>query len=496
VNRHLMTTTTTVALLFVLVTAGSGAVVGAHGARASETPLSNKANPVRRENLRHGSTSWSLDQTGGPRRIEGYASEVSVLPGQKVHLHVSTAPAARYRIVLYRLGWYRGAGARIFACIPGCNKDRKGKARAHPRPARGTGLARARWPVTDTFRFPRSAVSGYFLAKFELTRGRARGKVTYAPLILRALPSRRSSILVQAAVNTWQAFNSWGGKSLFPENSTMRIPANHVSFNRPYSALRPAPLQWDVGLIRFLEREGYDVSYTTDVDTDRDPLELRRHRLVISAGQDEFWSKKMRDAFEAARNGGTNLAFLGAAIGEWQIRYANARRTIVKYPDATADPVLDPARKTVRFANLVPARPECELLGVGYGGGLLSPTEAPRSYVVNPSTLGDPWFRGTGFTATSELPDSVGYVWNSIQPGCAVPPLTVLFHYEGVGRNGSPTSADAVRYTAPSGARVFSSGSLYFVFGLDNYYGHRDVLPDARLRQFMRNALADLTSKH
>ena len=60
----------------------------------------------------------------------------------------------------------------------------------------------------------------------------------------------------------------------------------------------------------------------------------------------------------------------------------------------------------------------------------------------------------------------------------------------------APTSADAVRYTAPSGARVFSSGSLYFVYGLDNYYGHRDVLPDPRLRQFMRNALADLTVKH
>jgi hypothetical protein len=495
VTRHLIIATT-LALLFVLATGGNAADVGAPGARASGPLLPKATNPVKRENLRPGSTSWSLDQTGGPRRIEGYAGEVSVLPGQKVHFHISTSPAAWYRIVLYRLGWYRGAGARIFACIPGCYKDRKGKLRRHPRPARKTGLVQARWPVTDTYRFPRSAVSGYFLAKLELTRGRARGKVTYIPLILRALPARRSAILVQAAVNTWQAFNSWGGKSLFPPSNTKRIPANHVSFDRPYNALRPVPLQWDVGLIRFLEREGYDVSYTTDVDTHRDPLELRRHRLVISAGQDEFWSKEMRDAFEAARNGGTNLAFLGAAIGEWQIRYENARRTIVKYPDATSDPVANPARKTVRFANLVPARPECELIGVGYQGGLLSPTDAPRSYVVNPSTLGDPWFRGTGFTATSELPDSVGYVWNSIQPGCAVPPLTVLFHYEGVGRSGSPTSADAVRYTAPSGARVFSSGSLYFVWGLDSYYGHQDVPPDARLRQFMRNALADLTSKH
>jgi hypothetical protein len=354
----------------------------------------------------------------------------------------------------------------------------------------------ARWPVTDTFRFPRTAVSGYFLAKLQLTRGRARGRVTYIPFILRARPSRRSTILVQAAVNTWQAFNSWGGKSLFPASSTRRTPANRVSFNRPYKTTGPVPLQWDIGLIRFLEREGYDVSYTTDVDTDRAPAELRRHRLVISAGQDEFWSKRTRDAFEGARNRGTNLAFIGAAIGDWQIRYGNSRRTIVKYRDAASDPVADPARKTVRFANLVPPRPQCQLLGVGYRGGLRGDKDPPRSYSVNPAALGDPWFRGTGFTETSALPDSVGYVWDSVQPGCAVPTPTVLFHYEGLGRNGNPTSADAVRYTAPSGARVFSSGSLYFIFGLDNYYGHREVQPDPRLRQFMRNALADLTAKY
>jgi len=110
--------------------------------------------------------------------------------------------------VLYRLGWYHGAGARVLACIPGCKKDRQGMARLQPHPDPATGLTRAAWPVTDTFRVPRSAVSGYFLAKLQLTSGRDRGKVSYVPLIVRALPSHHSKILVQAAVNTWQAYNS------------------------------------------------------------------------------------------------------------------------------------------------------------------------------------------------------------------------------------------------------------------------------------------------
>ena len=487
--RHL--TARGLALLLVFTSVGSAAVVRAHGAMTAGRAIPHGANPVQRENRRAGSRSWSLDETAKPyKRIEGFSSEVSVLPGQTVHFHVSTAPVARYRIELYRLGWYRGAGARFLACIPAdCHRDHKGKARHHPRPAPATGLVRARWPVTDSFHFPRSAVSGYVLARLVLTSGRARGEVTYVPLIVRALPSRRAKILVQASVNTWQAYNNWGGKSLYAFNSTNQVAANHVSFSRPTGV----PLQWEMGLLRFLEREGYDVSYTTDVDTDRNPGELGRHRLVVSSGYDEYWSKRMRDAFEAARDSGTNLAFMGANIGDWQIRYENDRRTIAEYRDASTDPVRNPARKTVRFAELVPPRPQCELMGTGYEA-TRGANDPPRSYVVNPAALQDAWFQGTGFTATSELPDSVGYHWDSIKPGCAVPPLTVLFRYQGTTSNGTPTSAEVVRYTARSGARVFSVGSLQFVWGLDNYYGH-DVPRDARLVHFMRNAFTDLSSK-
>jgi hypothetical protein len=481
-----------VVLLLVVASGAGGSVVRGYGASATVRAIPGP-NPVQTENRRAGSNTWSLDQTAAPRRIEGYASEVSVLPGQRVRFHVSTSPAARYRIVLYRLGWYRGAGARIVGCVPGCNRDKRGKARRYPRPARATGLVQAKWPVTDTYRFPRGAVSGYHLAKLELTSGRARGKVTYIPLILRSQPTRRSAILVQAAVNTWQGLNFWGGKSLYPATSTRGVPATHVSFNRPYTPLRPAPIQWEIGLVRFLEREGYDVSYTTDVDIDREPAELRRHRLVVSSGYGVYWSKRQRDAFEVARDRGTNLAFLGADIADWQIRYQHQRRTIVRYGDAKQDPVTNPALKTARFQALVPSRPQCELLGVSYTGSAGS-QDAPRSYVVNSTALADAWFRATGFTEGSELPDSVGFAWDTVVPGCAVPPLTVLFRYQGPGADGRATSAEVVRYTARSGARVFSSGSLYFVWGLDSYYAHPSVSSDARLQQLMRNALADLTS--
>jgi hypothetical protein len=176
--------------LLVFAISGSGAVVRGYGARTAGTTPPRRANPVQRENRLPGSRSWSLDQSAPPRAIEGFACEVSVLPGQRVHFHISTAPAARYRIVLFRLGWYRGAGARVLACIPGCTRDRQGKARLQPHPEPVSGLTRAAWPVTDTFRFPTERGKWHFLAKLQLTSGGNRGKVTYIPLILGALRSR------------------------------------------------------------------------------------------------------------------------------------------------------------------------------------------------------------------------------------------------------------------------------------------------------------------
>jgi hypothetical protein len=266
----------------------------------------------------------------------------------------------------------------------------------------------------------------------------------------------------------------------------------HVSFNRPYDPTTQNLWDYELPLLHFLEQRGYDVSYTTDVDTDRDPGELLRHRLVIVAGHDEYWTKAMRDGFEQAQALGTNLAFLGANIGHWQIRYASDRRTIIEYRQKGLDPEPDPALKTDRFRSLIPPRPECELEGVeSYRDeqtGAFS-IGGPYDYSINPAALNDPWFAGSGFTATSRLLGLVGYEWDKVVPGCRTPAPTVLFQYRG-----PPVAADAVRYTASSGARVFSAGSLNFTHGLDDFTPHTTAKPpgDPRLERFMQNALADL----
>ena len=204
--------------------------------------------------------------------------------------------------------------------------------------------------------------------------------------------------------------------------------------------------------------------------------------MAMTAGHGEYWTREMRDGFEAAREAGVHLAFMGSNTSYWQVRYEDDERTMVGYKKANTDPHPDRELRTVRFRDLPTPRPECELLGVQYQDGLHdSRQDPPRDYSVVPSALDDPLLEGTGFTADTVLSDLVGYEWDAIQPGCEVPGLIPLLHWEGVGKNG-PSSADAVHYTAPSRAHVFSSGSHQSCWGLDDYLG-RNQPADSGLQQ-------------
>src|SRR5262249_11329495 len=350
--------------------------------------------------------------------------------------------------------WYGSQGARLLTCLPSCGWSEPGR-RYGPPPFQGGD---AMWPVTDTLTVPPTWVSGYYYALLRVASGPkdydTRG---WCVFIVREPATRHSQILVQVPVNTWQAYNPWGGKSLYNDNSTHGSRASHVSFERPLAYTAQGPFDSEYNLVRFLERVGYDVSYQTDVDTDTHPESLLEHRLVIVAGHDEYWSKRMRDAFDAARDAGTNLAFTGSNAAYWQIRYEDGHHTIVAYK-GSADPRPDPALKTDQFRHLVPPRPECELMGVMHLRLRLH-QYGPVDYTVTDAAASDPWFAGTGFKPGDKVVDIVGNEWDSLPDPpppreCVKPGLRVLFHYEG-----EPANADAVRYTAPSGARVFAGGA-------------------------------------
>lgn len=457
---------------------------------------SNATNPIQAENANGGvSPSDWLPPFTPPASVAGYASEVSVRPGEDVHLHVSTNDGYRYRVEVYRLGWYGGQGARLLTCIPSCGGDEPGRMQGRGEIDPVTNVLRADWPVTDVVTTGTDWVSGYYIALLRITDGSSDdiGARGYVPFIVRQPGPQRSRILVEVPVNTWQAYNPWGGRSLYPFNSADLFPALRVSFDRPLAYTAQGPFDWEINMVRWLEHEGYDVSYQTDVDTDADPGSLLQHRLVLVIGHDEYWTKAMRDAFAVARASGTNLAFTGSNAAYWQVRYEDGRRTIVGYKEAAPDPIADPALRTIKFRDL--GRPECGLMGVMFLR-LREHESGPVDYTVTNAAAADPWFAGSGFAPGDKVQDVVGNEWDSLPDApppaaCMKPGLKVLFHADV-----QPANADAVKYTAQSGARVFAGGAQQLSWSLDpfNTNQHGRTLPaDPRLEQFMRNALDDLT---
>src|SRR5438552_10584115 len=103
-------------------------------------------------------------------------------------------------------------------------------------------------------------------------------------------------------------------------------------------------------MVRWLEANGYLVSYTTGVDTERRGAELLEHKVFMSVGHDEYWSAGQRANVEAARNAGVHLTFYSGNEIFWKTRWENsidgsgtAYRTLVTYKETHANAVIDPA---------------------------------------------------------------------------------------------------------------------------------------------------------
>jgi hypothetical protein len=306
------------------------------------------------------------------------------------------------------------------------------------------------------------------------------------PFIVRPARERPRAILVEVPVNTWEAYNAWGGKSLYAYNSRRQIPAVKVSFQRPWSTIgdpnETFPVTFEYPMLRFLERTGFPLEYVTDVDVDRDPSLLLGHRLSVTLGHGEYWSKRIRDAWDAARAAGRDLAFLGADTGYWQIRYEDSDRTIVEYRSATADPDPVSAEKTTEFRALDPPRAECALLGVEFQGGGLKPPLV-NSYTV--VARANPWLDAAGLRPGDVLRAAVSGEWDSVVPGCERPAPTVLLRYAG----GAP--ADATLSRTSSGGRVLALGTEGFGALVDGW-GRRRCSVNVPAERFLRAALTDL----
>jgi len=488
-----------VALLFI---GGLGLVVP--GSSGPALASAADSNPIVIENQQPGTSAWQISRVGSDAvgQIKGYASATSVNKGQNITFYVSVNPEQPYTIDVYRMGWYQGLGGRLMEHIgpipgvlqPTCPIDAT------------TGMIECNWSPASTLATLTSWTSGIYLALLTNTQGFQ----NYIVFAVRD-DNRVAALMYQQPVTTYQAYNDYPndnatGKSLYDYNSygaktvTGTPRAAKVSFDRPYQddgsgGSGQSFLHWEINFVRWMERSGYDVTYSTGIDTHTDGGRTLNYRGSLSVGHDEYWSKPMYDAVQSARDAGVNLGFFGANLVFSQVRLeasssGQPNRVLVCYKDASIDPVTAPNLKTVEWRDSQgPNRPEQALIGIQYVNWFQQNVPC-WSYVV--ANSGNWVYAGTGFANGDSVPGIVGYEadrsFNEYpQPNAVSGSYALLSNSPFTADDGSHEYANSSVYQALSGAWVFAAGTIEWSWALDNYGGRN--LADARIQITTANVL-------
>jgi len=468
-------------------------------------------------------SEWDVVGAGDPS-IQGFATDISVGRGGSISFKVDT-DATNYRLDIYRLGYYAGLGARHVATVhpsaslpqiqPACLSDES------------TGLLDCgNWEVSASWHVPAKATSGIYIAKL-VREDPEDGRASHIPFVVRD-DNGGSDLLFQTSDLRWQAYNAYGGNSLYTGSPAGR--AFKVSYNRPLTtrccafpdgAFQGYLFDAEYPMVRWLERNGYDVSYTTGVDTDRRGAELLEHRAFLSVGHDEYWSGTQRANVEAARDAGVNVAFFSGNEIFWKTRWEPSidgsntdHRTLVCYKDTHANAKIDPLPDvwtgTWRDPRFSPPadgnRPENELSGTIFmaNGIQVDAMEVPaadgkmrfwRNTDVATLDEGQVAVFPTGVLG-SEFDEDLD---NGARPAglvrlssTTVPNVQLLQDY-GSNYAPGPATHHLTFYRHPSGALVFSAGTIRWDWGLDDQHDDLPGTPtDARMQQATVNLFADM----
>ena len=506
----------------ILVSGGLAAVAPTPAAAASVAlaagdPCAPGGNPIVCENSKPGTDPSVWDIAGaGDESIQGFATDISVNLGNRIDFKIDT-DASAYTIDIYRTGWYGGDGARLIDSVsPSAQLPQS-------QPACVTDLTTelfdcGNWAVSASWQVPATAVSGVYVAKLHRAD---RNDMSHITFIVRDDASS-SDLVFQTSDTTWHAYNSYGGASFYQGAGNGR--AFKLSYNRPFATragveARDFYFGAEYPMVRFLERNGYDVSYISGVDTDRRGALLLNHKVFLSVGHDEYWSGQQRANVEAARDAGVNLAFFSGNEVYWRTRFENAAagspdpyRTLVSYKETWANAKIDPSAEwtgTWRDPRFAPhsaggGLPENGLTGTLY---MSNDTDLPVRVSAEEGKLriwrNTPLANQPAGAVTSLAAHTVGYesnedLDNGFRPAGLIRLSTttgaVPQYLQDYGTTVQPgtTTHHTTLYRAASGALVFSAGSIQWTWGLDQAHDGAGAAADVRMQQATVNLFADM----
>ena len=487
------------------------------------SPCGAGVNAIACENRQPGTdpSVWDIDGAGDPS-IQGFATDISVNAGNRIDFKIDT-PASNYTIDIYRTGWYQGLGARHIASVtPSATLPQR-------QPECITDVTTelydcGTWGVSASWNVPTTAVSGVYIASLKRTDTGGQSHIIF---IVRN-DGNRSDVVFQTSDTSWQAYNTYGGASFYQGAANGR--GYKLSYNRPFATRnwvqgRDFYFSSEYATVRFMERNGYDVSYVSGIDSARYGGELLNHKVFMSVGHDEYWSGAQRANVEAARDAGVNLQFLSGNEAYWRVRWEPSAdsshtdyRTLVSYKETWGNAAnkgggkIDPSPEWTgtwrdpRFADSSTGGhlPENALTGTMY---MANNSDLPVTVSADEGKTR--LWRNTSLasmaagTTTALAPHTVGYesnedIDNGFRPAGLIRLSTTvgatpeyLTDYGNVVVAGT-TTHHLTLYRASSGALVFSAGSVQWGWGLDAEHDGDGAAADSRMQQAQVNLFADM----
>lgn len=442
------------------------------------------ADKIRAENQKPGTRDWlatkiAVDPKTRYRspQIEGFVSKTSARAGETIEFHVAANPPSPFVIDLYRLGYYQGKGGRFVARLG----PFPGKIQDDP-PIGGMRVRECVWEPCARLAIPEDWVAGIYLGKITAEK---EGRQSYLVFVVR--DDREVDFLFQVSDNTWNAYNRWPSQfSLYDDGEKQWYwgPDVRVSFDRPYGKycqIFDAPLSvgsgefllWEFPLAFWMEEQGYDVSYISNIDTHSDPAGLRRAKAWLSVGHDEYWSIPMYENLKRAIADGLNAAFLSgnSVCGTVDILPSSDGRPnrIIERVGRFGSPT------KIEIENGFPEESRLRRNGPSEAGLI-----GARS--VWPVTGGGDWicrkpdhwlFKGTGMKQGDGIPGIVGWEWHGDPAN--IPGLEVVAE----GPTESPRGQGrftATLYPGPKGNLVFNAATIWWSLALSSPPGL--ILPD------------------
>ncbi|MCX5054094.1 DUF4082 domain-containing protein [Streptomyces sp. NBC_00474] len=503
----------------------------AGSAQAASDPCGSGSNPVVCENSKPGTpkTDWFSPNAYGD--IKGFSTKESVQAGDTVQFKVQSKTS--YHVEIYRLGWYGGDGAREMSTAAQAAVTYPANYMTKPASCTtksGTGLVDCgNWPVTVNWTVPSDAVSGLYIANLTQTDGD--GLMPY-PFVVRK-DSSTSDVVVQTSDETWQAYNDYGGQDLY--GGTGPAPdgrAYEVSYNRPLDIGGDNGIYGsEYMMLSWLERNGYDVSYTSgvDVSSSSGATLLKKHKVYLSSGHDEYWTQSQYSNVLAARKAGVRQGYFSGNEVFWKTRLTpsidgtnTADRTLVCYKmtkmaqnNGIADPSgiwtgtwMDPASTGYGQDYQPPNILTGSMFTVnGYRSDAIT---VPGSYGKNRIWRNTSIANLTSSQTATFPTGTLGYEWdsdidNSTRPAGAIDVSSTTvdindaklrMDWGNVYGNGTATHNLVEFRDQDSGALVFGSGTVQWSWGLTNVptYNPDDtvVTEDSRMQQATLNVLADM----